>query len=51
LDGDVEVFCRPRQIVCSPSQSTIHLRGSNVEMEVQVYKIKGYFIKVSFFLE
>ncbi|CAK5073602.1 unnamed protein product [Meloidogyne enterolobii] len=35
LDGDVEVFCRPRQIVCSPSQSTIHLRGSNVEMEVQ----------------
>uniref|UniRef100_A0A914LUY9 Uncharacterized protein n=1 Tax=Meloidogyne incognita TaxID=6306 RepID=A0A914LUY9_MELIC len=32
LDGDVEVFCRPRQIVCSPSQSTIHLRGSNATL-------------------
>jgi hypothetical protein len=35
-DGDVEIFCRPRQIICSPTKSVIHLRCSNVEMEIQV---------------
>lgn len=40
-NGDVEIFCRPRQIICSPTESTIHLRCSNVEMQVQSDE-KGY---------
>ncbi|KAI3421851.1 hypothetical protein GPALN_012479 [Globodera pallida] len=41
VNGDVEIFCRPRQIICSPELSTVHLRTANVEMEVQTDK-KAY---------
>uniref|UniRef100_A0A915PU72 Altered inheritance of mitochondria protein 24, mitochondrial n=1 Tax=Setaria digitata TaxID=48799 RepID=A0A915PU72_9BILA len=33
--GDVEVNCRPKHVSCSPSDGTVHIRTSMVDMAVQ----------------
>lgn len=35
-NGDLEVKCRPRHFVCSPSTGVVHVRTANIDMAIEV---------------